>query len=50
MGEVSGNLADLTIITSDNPRFEKPEDIMADIVGYELIAVDVRPSVFEEED
>lgn len=25
-------------------------DIMADIVGYELIAVDVRPSVFEEED
>lgn len=32
MGEVSGKLADLTIITSDNPRFEKPEDIMADIV------------------
>lgn len=25
-------------------------DIMADIVGHELIAVDVRPSVFEEED
>ena len=32
MGEVSGKLADLTVITSDNPRFEKPEDIMADIV------------------
>ena len=32
MGEVSGKLADLTIITSDNPRFERPEDIMADIV------------------
>ncbi|MDO4475674.1 MAG: UDP-N-acetylmuramoyl-L-alanyl-D-glutamate--2,6-diaminopimelate ligase [Lachnospiraceae bacterium] len=32
MGEVSGKLADLTIITSDNPRFEKPADIMADIV------------------
>ena len=32
MGEVSGKLADLTIITSDNPRFEKPEEIMADIV------------------
>lgn len=31
MGEVSGKLADLTIITSDNPRFEKPEDIIADI-------------------
>lgn len=32
MGEVSGKLADFTIITSDNPRFEKPEDIIADIV------------------
>ncbi len=31
MGEVSGNLADLTVITSDNPRFEEPEDIIADI-------------------
>ena len=32
MGEVSGKLADLTVITSDNPRFEKPLDIIADIV------------------
>ena len=31
MGEVSGKLADLTIITSDNPRFEEPEAIIADI-------------------
>jgi len=31
MGEVSGNLADLTIITSDNPRFEEPQDIINDI-------------------
>lgn len=31
MGEVSGKLADLTVITSDNPRDEKPEDIIADI-------------------
>ncbi len=31
MGEVSGKLADMTIITSDNPRFEKPLDIIADI-------------------
>ena len=28
MGEVSGRLADLTIITSDNPRFEEPQDII----------------------
>jgi UDP-N-acetylmuramoyl-L-alanyl-D-glutamate--2,6-diaminopimelate ligase len=32
MGEVSGRMADFTIITSDNPRFEEPEDIIADIV------------------
>ncbi len=31
MGEVSGRLADLTIITSDNPRFEDPEAIIEDI-------------------
>jgi UDP-N-acetylmuramoyl-L-alanyl-D-glutamate--2,6-diaminopimelate ligase len=31
MGEVSGKLADLTIITSDNPRFEEPEAIIGDI-------------------
>ena len=31
MGEVSGKLADLTIITSDNPRFEEPMDIIKDI-------------------
>lgn len=32
MGEVSGRLADLTVITSDNPRFEKPQDIINDII------------------
>lgn len=31
MGEVSGNLADLTIITSDNPRDEEPQAIIDDI-------------------
>ena len=31
MGEVSGKLADLTIITSDNPRFEEPQEIIEDI-------------------
>ncbi len=31
MGEVSGRLADLSIITSDNPRFEEPQDIIEDI-------------------
>ena len=31
MGEISGKMSDLTIITSDNPRFEEPQDIMNDI-------------------
>ncbi len=31
MGEVSGKYADLTVITSDNPRFEEPQDIIEDI-------------------
>lgn len=32
MGEISSNLADLTVVTSDNPRYEEPEDIISDIV------------------
>ena len=32
MGEVSGRLADYTIITSDNPRFEEPQAIIDDII------------------
>ena len=31
MGQVSGELSDFTIITSDNPRNEEPKDIMKDI-------------------
>lgn len=32
MGEVSSRLADLTVVTSDNPRFEEPLDIIQDIL------------------
>lgn len=31
MGKISGNIADFTIITSDNPRTEEPERIIEDI-------------------
>ncbi len=33
MGEESGKLSDLTVITSDNPRNEEPMDIINDIVS-----------------
>ena len=32
MGEISSRYADLTIVTSDNPRFEEPEAIIDDIL------------------
>ena len=32
MGEVSSRLADITVVTSDNPRFEDPMDIIQDIL------------------
>ncbi len=32
MGEAATRLADLTVITSDNPRSEPPEDVIAEIV------------------
>ena len=31
MGKAAAEAADFTVITSDNPRFEKPEDILRDI-------------------
>ena len=32
MGEVSGNMSDYTVITSDNPRNEEPDAIIQDII------------------
>ena len=32
MGEVAGKMADFTIITSDNPRYEEPQAIIDDII------------------
>lgn len=32
MGEISSRLADLTVVTSDNPRDEEPEAILQDII------------------
>jgi len=33
MGKIAGTLADLAVITSDNPRTEDPEAIIAEVVG-----------------
>ena len=49
MGEVSSKLADLTIVTSDNPRNEEPQAIINDIVtgvkkaGGKYITITGRP-------
>ena len=48
MGEISSKYADFTIITSDNPRFEKREDIAREIekgiVGKNYLIELDRPS------
>jgi UDP-N-acetylmuramyl-tripeptide synthetase len=33
MGEIAGRLSDLTVLTSDNPRFEAPAEILAQIAA-----------------
>ena len=33
MGKIASELADLSVVTSDNPRTEKPEDILTDITA-----------------
>ena len=48
MGEISTRLADLTVLTSDNPRSENPDAILADILagidggaGHDGVVVEV---------
>lgn len=36
MGEIVGKYADLSIVTSDNPRFEDPESIIDDVIKGSL--------------
>jgi UDP-N-acetylmuramoyl-L-alanyl-D-glutamate--2,6-diaminopimelate ligase len=53
MGEISGKYADLSVITSDNPREEELEDIMSDILvgiaktdGKYTVIKDRRSAIF----
>ncbi|MDQ4006143.1 MAG: UDP-N-acetylmuramoyl-L-alanyl-D-glutamate--2,6-diaminopimelate ligase, partial [Actinomycetota bacterium] len=52
MGEVATRLADLTVVTSDNPRSEAPEDVVAEIEpgakrggGRYVVEVDRRAAI-----
>ncbi len=53
MGEIGGRMADFCILTADNPRFEKNEDIIRDIEtgiaptgGSYLVIPDRREAIF----
>ena len=53
MGEIGGKMADLCVITADNPRFEKNEDIIEDIKiglaktdGEYIVIPDRRDAIF----
>ncbi len=48
MGEISARISDISIITSDNPRTEPPEEIIQEIVSG--VATDKRGSVHVEID
>lgn len=42
MGEAARRLADTVVVTSDNPRSEEPEDIIADVMKGVALGGDVR--------
>ena len=50
MGEIAARLADLAIVTSDNPRSEDPEAIVAEIVAGIEAAPDAKAEVEVEVD
>jgi UDP-N-acetylmuramoyl-L-alanyl-D-glutamate--2,6-diaminopimelate ligase len=43
MGRIAGELADVAIVTSDNPRSEDPEAIIAEVLGGAGANLDVEP-------
>ena len=54
MGEIGGKMADLCVLTADNPRFEKNEDIIKDIEtgigrtdGAYIVIPDRRTAIIE---
>jgi len=49
MGRISSEMADVTVLTSDNPRSENPDAIIADILAG-ISGGKVQPGVFVETD
>ena len=47
MGEIAGRLADVVVVTSDNPRSEPPEAIVAEVA--EGVARTARPGAWQAE-
>jgi UDP-N-acetylmuramoyl-L-alanyl-D-glutamate--2,6-diaminopimelate ligase len=43
MGAIAAELADMVLVTSDNPRSEDPQQIIAEIMAGATRAVEVRP-------
>jgi len=43
MGRIASELADVAIVTSDNPRSENPQAIIDEILGGVFADVDVEP-------
>lgn len=51
MGEIAGKLADLVVITSDNPRSEDPQSIISEIISglYQVMPTVYNPSEITKE-
>ena len=43
MGKIASELADVAIVTSDNPRSEEPEAIIGEIVAGAIAEVEIEP-------
>ena len=43
MGRIAADLADIAIATSDNPRSERPEAILAEVAGKSKAKLEIEP-------
>ena len=43
MGRIASELADVAIVTSDNPRSEDPDAIIAEVIAGTAVSLEVEP-------